>query len=474
MLNDKPEHLFPKNHRVFEATLRQDLSSFIIHSFRTINPGTAYVHNWHVDAIAEYLAACTRGEIKKLIINLPPRSLKSLCVSVAWPAWLLGNDPSVRIIVGSYSQGISTKHSLDSRLVIQSEWYKKTFPHVQLTKDQNQKAKFQTTRRGYRMATSVGGSVTGEGANFLIIDDPHNPLDLFSKQKRERTIHWYNQIFSTRADNKKSAVHVVVMQRLHEHDLSGFLFKEQEGWEKLELPAIHSKTKTISIGKLEKRCVENELLQPEREDISLLKNLEKTMGLQAFSAQYLQQPLPEKGGLVCYDWLARYKIVPEHTRVIMSWDTAIKAKKENDYSVCTIWTETETQFLLLDVFRKQMEYPELKRTFISLAEKWKPTMILIEDKSSGQSLIQDIRSETKLAVIGIMPHQDKVTRMSMVAGLFESGKTALPHYAPWLLDYEAELLSFPHGEHDDQVDSTSQYLYWSTKKKIITPTIRKV
>ncbi|NDF11892.1 MAG: DUF2163 domain-containing protein [Proteobacteria bacterium] len=160
----------PKRRRILEATLRQDLASFITRVFSVTNPGTKYIPSWHIDIIAEYLNACTRGEIHKLIINLPPRAMKSLCVSVAWPAWLLGHDPSRRIIAASYAQAISIKHSLDCRLVVQSNWYRSLFPYTLLTKDQNQKAKFQTTARGYRLASSVGGSVTGEGAQVKEAD----------------------------------------------------------------------------------------------------------------------------------------------------------------------------------------------------------------------------------------------------------------------------------------------------------------
>ena len=217
--------------------VRGDFASFIKQSFYSVNPATKYLHNWHIDLIAEYLNACEQGEIKRLIINIPPRSLKSIAVSVAWPAWLLGHDPSRRIIAASYSQNLSLKHSLDSRLVMNSAWYKKIFPSVKIASDQNEKAKFVTTKRGFRIATSVGGAITGEGGNFLIVDDAHNPINIMSEVQRQSTLDWFDQTFASRLDDKRQGVFVVVMQRLHEGDLCGHLLNKG-GWEHLKLPAI--------------------------------------------------------------------------------------------------------------------------------------------------------------------------------------------------------------------------------------------
>lgn len=221
----------------YQRLLGTHLPAFIQKCFHTVNPGTPYLHNWHIDLIAAYLRACERGDIQRLIINIPPRYLKSLCVSVAWPAWLLGHDPSRRIIVSSYAQSLSLKHSLDCRLVMQSEWYRQVFQQTLLASDQNEKGKFLTTRRGMRLATSVGGSVTGEGGNFLILDDPHNPAHIHSDLLRQDTIDWFEQVFTSRLDDKKRGVIILMMQRLHEEDLSGHLLKKS-GWEHLCIPAI--------------------------------------------------------------------------------------------------------------------------------------------------------------------------------------------------------------------------------------------
>ena len=460
--------------RDIEAIFRNDLSSFIQKSFQTANPGIKYLHNWHIDLIAEYLVACEKGEINRLIINIPPRMMKSLSVSVAWPAWLLGHNPSRRIIAASYSNGLSIKHSQDCRLIITSDWYKRLFPWMEITADQNEKSKFVTTHRGMRLATSVGGTLTGEGGNFLIVDDPHNPVDIHSETIRKSTLDWFGQTFASRLDDKKRGVFVVVMQRLHQNDLSGFLLSTG-GWEHLSIPAVAEKKIIIKFGKFNKIREQNELLHEEREGDQQIKAAKKELGSFAFAAQYQQNPVPASGGMIKPEWIKHYNAKPANLeRITQSWDTAIKSSAGSDYSVCTTWGETENSFYLLDLVKLRAEFPELKRNVILAAEKWSPATILIEDKASGQSLLQDLRRETKLPLIAIMPHKDKVTRMAAVSSLIEAGRVSFPSRAAWLADLETELFQFPASPHDDQVDSISQYLNWTKNRISIVPTLRKL
>ncbi len=451
--------------RLRDALLRQDLSSFIQKVFATCNPGTEYLHNWHIDYLAEHLRACERGEIRRLIINLPPRALKSLCISVAWPAWLLGQDPSRRIIVASYAEKLALKHSLDCRLVMQSRWYRELFPETRFAEAQNEKHKFVTTARGYRIATSIGGTVTGEGGNFLIVDDPHNPTHIFSEAHREAALHWFDQTFSSRLDDKKRGVFVIVMQRLHEKDLTGHVLGKGAGeWVQVSLPAVAERREVCRYAVR----LPGDLLQPAREGHKELEQAKRELGSYAFAAQYQQSPVPVEGGMVKREWMKRYHYplpcTGEGKRIIQSWDTAIKTGAGNDYSVCTTWAETDAGYYLLDCWRERAEYPDLKRRVVSLAECHKADAVLMEDKASGQSLLQDLKRETKLPLIAVMPFKDKITRMASVSALFEAGKIHLPEYAAWLPDFEAELFSFPGGAHDDQCDSVSQFLMWARGK----------
>ncbi|CAN5261630.1 phage terminase large subunit [soil metagenome] len=465
----------PSKTDALDALLRTRLAAFIQKTFRTVDPGMAYSHNWHIDLIAEYLEACTRREINRLIINVPPRSLKSISVSVAWPAWLLGKNPSQRILAASYAEGLALKHSVDCRLVIQSEWFRRIFPTVQLTGDQNEKRKFVTTSRGQRFATSVGGTATGEGGSFLIIDDPLNPLQASSKVMRDSANTWFDQTFYSRLDDKENGVIVVVMQRLHAEDLTGHLLAKG-GWEHLCIPAIAETKTVIDFGRVTRVREQGELLHASREGHEAIERTKRDMGSYAFAGQYQQRPAPAEGGIFKAGWFTRYaKPQDAYLRIIQSWDTAIKPDQLNDPSVCTTWGERIDGYDLLQVLVRRLEYPDLKRLVIAQAEAFGANAVLIEDKASGQQLLQDIRRESKLPLIAINPIGDKITRASGVSALVEAGKVALPTNAPWLTDYEAEMLTFPNAAHDDQVDSTSQFLGWMRGQAYAArPGIRKL
>lgn len=392
--------------------------------------------------------------------------MKSITVSVAWPAWLLGHNPANRIIVSSYAQSLADKLSIDTRLILEQDWYKDVFPKVKFSKDQNEKHKFITTKRGFRLATSTGGSVTGEGGNFLIVDDIHNPIHIRSKLKRNAAINWFSNTFSSRLDDKKNGVFVIVMQRLHNDDLTGYLIGKG-GWEILSLPAICEESTNIGFnGKILKIRQKNDILHEKRENKKQLDIIKSDLGTASFLAQYQQNPVSDESSIIKLYWFKRYRKIPDDfIKIIQSWDTAIKGLAHNDYSVCTTWGEAENGYYLLDIVRKKLEYPDLKKVVLKNAMQWEADIILIEDKASGQSLIQDLRHETKLPIIPIMPKLDKVTRMATVSSIIESGNVFLPQKSIWLADYEEEIMQFPSSAHDDQIDSTSQFLNWTKNKQ---------
>ena len=454
------------------AVLRQDLASFTAKVFHTVDPGARYLANWHIDLIAAHLRACRTGEITRLIINLPPRHLKSITVSVAWPAWLLGHDPGIRIMTASYARELAVKHALDCRLVLASAWYRRIFPAVALAPDQNEKHRFVTTARGHRIATSVGGPATGEGADVLIVDDPHNPRQALSDTMRQAALDWFDQTFATRLNDKREGVIVVIMQRLHERDLTGHLLAKG-GWHHLVLPAEAEHRTVFDLGGMRVVREPGDLLHPAREGAAEIARAKRELGAYAFAAQYQQRPVPLAGGMVKRAWLRHFAEPPSApVSIVQSWDTAHKASALNDPAVCGTWAVTASGYHLLEVVRRRMEYPELKRTARALAAEWRPDVVLIEDKASGQSLIQELRAETELPVIAIRPEADKATRMSTVSALIEAGRVHLPEAAPWLDDYIAEITAFPNGAHDDQVDMTSQFLRWISSRRRPAPALR--
>lgn len=449
--------------RLFRAALRKDMSSFIQKSFATVDPSADYRHNWHIDAIAWQLERCLAGEVRRLIITLPPRNLKSICTSVAFPAWALGQDPARRIIVASYSEDLARKHSRDCRAVIESPWYRAVFPWTRIHHEKNTELEFMTTKRGFRLATSVGGTLTGRGGNIIIIDDPLKPSDAFSEAKRETVKQWYDGTLYSRLDSKMDDVIVIVMQRLHVDDLVGHVL-EQEKWVHLNLPAIAEAPERIQIGPGRFHARQpGDLLHPAHEPMEALERQKKVNGSYVFSAQYQQAPTPPGGGMIKWDWFRLYDEAPTmepNDRIIQSWDTASKAEEIHDYSVCTTWLEQGNSYYLVDVFRDRLEYPDLKRSVVEEARRHDAGVVLIEDKGSGTHLIQELDDEGSPRPIPIMPEGDKVTRMSAQSARIEAGYVYLPKRAPWLQDFQTEILQFPHGRHDDQVDSLSQFLGW--------------
>jgi predicted phage terminase large subunit-like protein len=286
--------------------------------------------------------------------------------------------------------------------------------------------------------------------------------------------NWFDHTFSTRLNNKKTGVIVLVMQRLHSEDLSGYLL-EKGGWEHLSLPAVALSPQYYSFGSVTKFREAGELLHPDRENLLLIERAKIELGSGVFAAQYQQQPLPDEGGMVKKSWLTRYTTLPvtvENT--VQSWDTAIKSGEQHDASVCLTFVEVDGRSYLRDSRVMRLEYPDLKRVFYSMTSEHKPNMILLEDKASGQQLLQDVRRESHLPLLGIRPKSDKVTRFAAVSAMIEAGKLVLPQQAPWLADFEAELFSFPNGAHDDQVDALTQYLDWKRSQAWEKLSVRKL
>lgn len=445
----------------YEAILRRDLNAFIERTFAELNPQTGFMPAAHIEVIAAMLQAVSRGEITRLIINLPPRHLKSLCASVAFPAWYLGQHPSAHVICASYGQELADKLARDCRAVMTSRWYQSLFP----TRLAGRTAihDFTTTANGGRMATSVGGVLTGRGADLIVIDDPLKPDEALSASRRTAVNEWYDNSLLSRLDDKARGAIVIVMQRLHQDDLVGHVL-EQGRWQVLSFAAIAEEDETHRIDTFYgQRCFHRrtgEALQPERETLATLAAIRQTIGDYNFSAQYQQSPVPLGGALVKRHWLRFYDEgdrPARFSRIVQSWDTANKASELNDFSVCTTWGVLNRHFYLLDVFRQRLNYPDLRRRVEDLADRHIAANVVIEDRASGTQLLQDLRG----TIVGLRaysppPATDKVMRLHAQSAVFENGFVFLPRAAPWLTAYIDEITGFPGSRYDDQVDSTTQ------------------
>jgi predicted phage terminase large subunit-like protein len=316
------------------------------------------------------------------------------------------------------------------------------------------------------MATSVGGSVTGRGADIIILDDVMKPDDALSETRRKSGNEWYRTTLSSRLNSKKDGIIIIVMQRLHQDDLVGNLLETGDHWDVLSLPAIAQRDEEYPIERPIRsytyRRKAGEALHPERDSLETYEKVRKEGGELVFQSQYQQDPMPLEGGLIKRDWLKFYETndLPKNMTILQSWDTASSCGELNDYSVCTTWGLYYRDFYLLDVYRKRVTFPQLKRALIELFRKFRPQKILIEDKSSGISLIQELRFDSIYGIEAYKPApgSDKIMRLGTQSIKFESGRVYLPKQAPWLDDYVRELTGFPGSKYDDQVDSTSQAL----------------
>lgn len=449
------------------------LTTFLKHTFHDLNPSAQYHHNWHIDAICHKLEQVAAGNISRLIINLPPRHLKSIITSVAWPAWLLGEYPDKRVIAASYSYNLSNKFSIDCRGIMQQDWYKNEYPNTKLLNDPNRQDRYYTTEQGSRIATSVMSNIIGEGADILIVDDPHNPTDIYSSVHREAVKNWFDTAFLTRLNSKQEGAIVVVMQRLHVDDLTAHLHKKKNSpWDILSLPAISEHRQRIQVAPKQYYIRQpNEVLHPKREDRKTLESLKNEMGQVAYRAQYQQNPMKDAFTIIHREWIQYYEQLPPGCPLIFqSWDTALKESEDCDYSVCTTWAEINGYLYLLHCHRCRYSFVQLRAAFEMLVHEYHPETVLIEDQGSGISLYQefvDSQWELGITLEAFPARQSKYLRLSQVASYFQNSKIFIPKPdSPgneWVTPYLKELLSFPNTRHDDQIDSTSQFLNWHRK-----------
>jgi len=449
----------------YDTVLRQDLGHFAARCFYDLNPQTELAPNWHLEVIAAKLTAVSEGKIRRLVINLPPRHLKSLIASVAFPSWCLGHDPSAQILCVSYAQDLADKLARDCRGIMMSPWYRRIFP-TRLAPHRQAVQEFITTRQGYRLATSTGGVLTGRGADIILIDDPLKPDEALSQAQRQAANEWYDHTLYSRQNDKQQGTIVIIMQRLHEDDLVGHVLA-QEPWEVVCFPAIAEADEVHEIetvwGPRGFRRDQGEALHPEREPLDTLDRIRRTIGEYNFAGQYQQSPAPSGGGLVKVDWFKRYRENerPERfDRIVQSWDTANKATELSDFSVCTTWGVKGKDLFLLSVFRRRLEYPALKRAVRDQQSQFDANVVLIEDKASGTQLIQELIADGCHGVTRYQPDCEKIMRLHAQTAIIENGFVHIPETAPWVAEYLHEMSVFPKGKHDDQVDSTAQFLDW--------------
>lgn len=470
-----------KERRACEKSLNQ----FVRSAWPVVEPGVPYIHGWHIDEICEHLQAISNGQIQNLLINIPPRHAKSTIVNVMWPCWEWIFRPFEKYLTASYSGILSTRDNIKARRLLLSAWYQGHWGDVfKFSGDQNQKTRFENNQTGYRIASSVGGTATGEGGSRLILDDPHGAQDAQSDAMRESALEWFDTVWSTRLNNPKKDAKVTVMQRLHEKDISGRII-ELGNCEHICLPAeydgIKRKTK---LGSYDKRKEVGELLWEERFNRTEVDRLKVQLGSYGASGQLQQSPSPSGGGVIKTAWFKMWpksKPLPALEYVVQSYDTAFTEKTTNDPTACTVWgvfsIANVYNALLIDAWAEHMEYPQLrKRVLDDWSSKYagdetdpmnnarRPDLVIIEEKGSGQSLIQDLRK----AQIPVYPYNpgkaDKITRAHIISPILEAGLVWVPEskkgneFVSWSGGFMKEVSRFPKDDHDDYVDTMTQVL----------------
>lgn len=478
----------------------KSLYEFVKQAWYWIEGVNNFVDNWHIGCIAEHLEALRVGEIKRLLINQPPRTGKTNLVSVAFPAWTWIHEPETRFLYASYGLDLSMDASTKCRSLIESEWYQARWGHLyNLDPAQNTKTRFDNNRKGYRIATSVGGATTGFGGDIIIGDDLNSTSDV-SETLLNTTRNWHSRTFSTRFNNLRTGRMVIVQQRVHQSDISGSILENDNGeWTKLIIPMEFEPERrfyTIPIPSTngdvwtDPRKTDGELLWPTQIGAKELKLLKDAFENNEYviAGQLQQRPAPLEGGIIKRGWFRLWpanKRFPRFEYIVGSYDTASKDKMQNDPSGCQVWgifeekssedEEGRWAALLCDLWAERLPYPDLKKRMLSEFKEntygdppKSMDLILVEDKSSGVSIIQDLQ-QAGLPVRAYNPGKaDKMQRLHMASSIIEGGMIYVPEsqreerrgkVRDWVEPFLQEVCMFPNAKHDEMVDCLSQFIY---------------
>lgn len=459
---------------LLEALATEDLQLFAELAFPIVEPGKELIASWHIDHLCWLMGEVIDGNERRVIVNVPPRSLKSILISVISVAFAIGRDPSLKVIVSSHNQELARKLASDFRRLVQSSFYRRLFPRFRLAPDGDRLFEQKTTLNGHRIATSVGATITGHGADIIIVDDPNRAKDVYSEAHRLKVNTYFDQELSSRLNDKQRGKIIVVMQRLHEDDLTGHLLARGGRWTHSAIQARAEEYRSYRVGYAAEDLISREIgdiLLPEMNSDESLEDVRATTGSTNFQAQYQQNPTPSDGLIIKREWLRFCDRLPEDFDfVLVSWDPASTIGEDADHSAGTVWGLRQQQFYLLEVIRGRYEAPDLRHLMEMTHERFEADVTLIERAGIGHALGAEMRRQSRIRPILPSVTTDKTARLIAQSPKFEAQQVILPREAPWLGPYLNELLAFPASKYDDQVDSTSQALKYLTNK--LPPPVR--
>jgi predicted phage terminase large subunit-like protein len=452
------------------------LRMFVEWAWPILEPATPFQANWHLDLLCEYLEAVTAGEIRRLVINIPPRYGKSLLVSVFWPCWEWVRQPSTRWIFASYAEALAEQHAVQRRRVLLSPWYQTHWgAHVRLARDHRTKLEVHNTQRGTMVATSVGGSITGKGGNRIVIDDPHNPTEVESDTRRQHALDYFTQTLSTRLDDKARDAIVLVMQRLHTRDLSGRCL--ELGFQHVCLPALAPTQTTIRFPRSGRTIVReaDAPLWPAREDVAQLAHQREVLGSLGFAGQYQQEPVPAGGGMFPRTWWRFYDALPPGAagNLLQSWDLAFKNSDGSDYVVGLVAAQRGAEVFLIDRYKAKVSFTETCRAIAMMQARYPDThAVLVEDAANGPAVVDALHAQIP-GLLLVTPEGGKQARAAAVQPQIEAGQVFLPQPRwpdgtvrpdrAWVDDFMGTCALFPKDAHDDDVDALTQLLVYCRK-----------
>jgi predicted phage terminase large subunit-like protein len=482
----------------------KSLKRFVREAWPIVEPATPFVDGWHIDVICEHLEAVSAGDLRRLIVNIPPRAMKSLTTCVFWPSWEWLTKPYLRWLFASYASDLSLRDSVKCRRLIQSRggaqegtiFQRRGYQGVlatlgadpwALTGDQNAKEKYENTATGFRLATSVDGVATGEGGDRIVVDDPVNAKEARSEALRGGANRWWDETMTTRFNNDEATA-VIVMQRLHEDDLTGHLAAQESGWHHLCLPAeyepahpfVYPAKVKLPSGRVlagDPRTEESELLEPVRLSYRRLAEILKSMGSYGYAGQMQQRPSPADGGMFKRHWWKRWTALPpQWQRVVCTWDMRFSdsQKAASSYVVGQVWGQDGADRYLLAQIRARLSFTDSVKAVNALsAFRPEARAKLVEKKANGDAVVDTLKKKVT-GLILLEPEGGKDVRAAACEPTVEAGNVYLPasEYIPCPAGYEPTTVEayieehavFPNGSHDDQVDAMTQALNWLESK----------
>ncbi|MBN9597947.1 MAG: hypothetical protein J0G36_21670 [Afipia sp.] len=461
----------PSDFRIYRAVMKADLQAFLEGAFPIVDNRWPLEVAPYLEYLVNELAGVAEGRETRLIVNLPPRHLKSVLTSIVFVAWLLGRNPKQRIAVISHSQALASDLASKTLQLINSEFYRRSFPTLELRDNGRKAMDFVTTEGGGRYAASFETGITGRGFDIIIIDDPISAHHVKSDKERQNVNENFDTMIVSRLDDQIHGAMIVVGQRMHEDDLSGNLL-QKGGWKHVCLPLVAEDAASYTFGNSRWDRTPGEPLLAKQWSPEVIKRKREEVGASIFAAQYQQNPAAAFGELIQPGQIQHFTDLPaDARRIVLSWDTAVKTGSDHSYTACLVIARDARRHYVIDVLRARLDPVQMRDAALSLITTYKPSKILIEDASSGSGLASMLSERGYHAELRPTGGRGKEERLESQLHMFAQHRVLIKRNESWTVELESELLRFPFGKHNDQVDALTQYLAWVAESPMVNPVV---